>query len=564
MEVPPPTWCPACRFQRRSAWRNERSFFRNECKRCSKKVISVYPPDSGITVYCRPCWWSDDWDGLEYGIDFDPKKPFLSQLKELLYQVPLPDLFGLYTTLENSEYTNMVGDLKNCYFLTMADWDENCAYGSNVYQSKDSYDTLMLYHGELCYETVNCHQCYKTAFSVDCESCQNVTFSKNCVGCSDCIGCVNLKNKQYYIFNKPYSKEDYLKEAEKYQTTSRNHIEEISEKAKSFWNSYPQKYMHERLTSNVGGDYIYNSKNVKDSFIVEEMEDARYCALVLPGKTTDCYDHTHYGISADQMCETLQVGNQASRIIASWFVITNVENIAYSIFTIGSKNSFGCVGVKKREHCILNREYSKEEFKKLKEQIIEQMNTNPYRDLKGRIYRYGEFFPPEMSPFAYNVSSAQETFPLSEKEALEQGFKWRAKEKPAHSITIPAEKIPAGAESIDNSILSETIECFHRGKCNHQCATAFKLTSPELDFYKRLKLPIPNLCPNCRHYKRVEKRNPLRSWHRKCMCDYKIFKNTQKHSHHPEEQCPNEFETSYAPDRKEIVYCEACYQQEVS
>jgi len=26
---------------------------------------------------------------------------------------------------------------------------------------------------------------------------------------------------------------------------------------------------------------------------------------------------------------------------------------------------------------------------------------------------------------------------------------------------------------------------------------------------------------------------------------------------------PNEFETAYAPDRPEIVYCEKCYQQEV-
>ncbi len=29
------------------------------------------------------------------------------------------------------------------------------------------------------------------------------------------------------------------------------------------------------------------------------------------------------------------------------------------------------------------------------------------------------------------------------------------------------------------------------------------------------------------------------------------------------EGCQNEFETSYAPDRPEIVYCERCYQQEV-
>ena len=28
-------------------------------------------------------------------------------------------------------------------------------------------------------------------------------------------------------------------------------------------------------------------------------------------------------------------------------------------------------------------------------------------------------------------------------------------------------------------------------------------------------------------------------------------------------KCTNEFETSYAPERPEIVYCESCYQKEV-
>ena len=73
------------------------------------------------------------------------------------------------------------------------------------------------------------------------------------------------------------------------------------------------------------------------------------------------------------------------------------------------------------------------------------------------------------------------------------------------------------------------------------------LFKDEFKFYKRMNLPLPRLCPNCRHYERLKQRNPLRLWHRKCM----------------KEGCQNEFETSYAPDRPEIIYCERCYQQEV-
>jgi hypothetical protein len=45
------------------------------------------------------------------------------------------------------------------------------------------------------------------------------------------------------------------------------------------------------------------------------------------------------------------------------------------------------------------------------------MNNNPYIDKKGRVYRYGEFFPMEISPFAYNETIAQEHFSLTKEQA---------------------------------------------------------------------------------------------------------------------------------------------------
>jgi len=70
-----------------------------------------------------------------------------------------------------------------------------------------------------------------------------------------------------------------------------------------------------------------------------------------------------------------------------------------------------------------------------------------------------------------------------------------------------------------------------------------------------MNLPLPHLCPNCRHYQRLKQRNPLKLWHRQCMCD--------KTNHDHEDKCVTEFETSYTPNKPEIIYCEKCYQQEV-
>ncbi len=85
---------------------------------------------------------------------------------------------------------------------------------------------------------------------------------------------------------------------------------------------------------------------------------------------------------------------------------------------------------------------------------------------------------------------------------------------------------------------------------------SYKLTSAELEFYKRMRLPLPHLCPNCRHARRLRYRNPMMLWNRSCMCEQANHEHSGK--------CQNEFETSYSPERKDKIYCESCYQQEVA
>ena len=93
---------------------------------------------------------------------------------------------------------------------------------------------------------------------------------------------------------------------------------------------------------------------------------------------------------------------------------------------------------------------------------------------------------------------------------------------------------------IKDSITDEVLECL-------KCQRNYKITVNELSFYRKWGISIPRECFFCRLKKRFEKRGPSKLWHRSCM----------------KEGCSNEFETSYAPERPEIVYCEKCYQQEV-
>ena len=127
--------------------------------------------------------------------------------------------------------------------------------------------------------------------------------------------------------------------------------------------------------------------------------------------------------------------------------------------------------------------------------------------------------------------------------------------------------MPDHINGVSDDILNEVIECEHNGKdCNQQCATAFRILPNELGFYRAMKLALPRLCPNCRHYQRLKKVNPPKLWHRKCMCsgvesDNEKYQNTIPHFH-GENSCLNEFESAISPERQEIVYCEKCYQAE--
>ncbi len=546
MKVPPPTFCPDCRLVRRLARRNERAFYHATCEKCNKKIISVFSPESKMHIYCSLCWASDSWEGILYGFDFDNEKDFFTQLDNLFHLVPIMNLYGLYTTTVNSDYTNMVSWLKNCYMVTYSDYCENVTYGSFVNHSRDSMDNLMGKEIELCYETINCSKCYRGFFSIDCESSSDIWYSKNCTGCNNIFGCVNLKNKSYYIFNQPYSKEDYEKKFKEFFPLSSSIIEDLMTKTIELRKKSPQKYIHGWRNLESSGDYLTDTKNAKHCFIGFNIEDSKFCSFVT-GKLTDTYDFMNFGESSSLMYEVLQGGNQVSNVRMSQWAITNCRELDYCLFCENSSDLFGCVGLKKKQYCILNKQYTKEEYFTLRQKIIKHMEEMPYIDKIGNVYKYGEFFPVEISPSAYNETTAQEFFPLKKEEALKLGYKWKDKEERKYNIDIKSLDIPIDIKYISEDILGKVIECSHGGECNHQCTEAFKIVPVELQFYKKINLPIPHLCPNCRHAERLSQRNPMKLYSRSCM----------------HEGCQNTFETTYAPDRPEIVYCEKCYQQEV-
>ena len=155
MHVPAPTWCPECRLIRRLVWRNDRYLSKTNCKLCGQTTFSILKEEDGYVLYCPVCFRGDGWDPISYGVAYDFSKPFFVQFAELIKRVPYRARFISSTSLVNSDYTNLVSHLKNCYLIYNADYSENCMYGTEIENSKDCVDNTMIDSCEQSYGNVN-------------------------------------------------------------------------------------------------------------------------------------------------------------------------------------------------------------------------------------------------------------------------------------------------------------------------------------------------------------------------------------------------------------------------
>ena len=299
-----------------------------------------------------------------------------------------------------------------------------------------------------------------------------------------------------------------------------------------------------KSVENVSGDFIGHSKNAHYCFGNVDTENSKYIVFGT-NRVRECYDLVYVGKS--ECCYELVNAGSINYHVLFGLDVGTCRDVAYCTPSHNSKNLFGCVALKNKQYCILNKQYTEEEYEKLLPKIIKQMNSMPYIDKKGRVYKYGEFFPTEFSPYAYNESLAYEEFPMSKEQVMEQGYVWRDSKEKIYTPTTESGEMPDSINDVTDKILQEIIACPNKGQIETKCTFAYRIMPEELRFYRLMKIPLPRFCPNCRYYERRKWKNPWKLWRRKCM----------------NKGCKNEFETSYAPDRPEIVYCEKCYQQEV-
>lgn len=513
--VPVPTLCPEERRRRRFAVRNERFLFQRKSSLSGEDIIACISPKDLWLVYSKEEWWSDKWDAIAQGRDYDFNRPFWDQYLDLQKVVPTIAINGVKN--ENCPYANYAAACKNCHLIFGSVYCEDCLYG-NPYYCTSCMDSLLVRDSQWCYECVTCEKCYECFYCQDCVGCNNLLFCYDCRGSKNCIGSVGLRNKEYMIFNKQYSKEDYEKFVKQLNLCDPKMVAHVRDQFEKLKMKHPRRFSTTVQCENVAGDYIYESKNTLNCYDVQRCEDVSYSAQVIDMK--DCYDCNY--TEENELCFEYICNYHNQRCFYSVWMFS-CSDIWYSSYCTSSKNLFGCIGLKHKEYCILNKQYSKEEYEAMIPRIIEHMKKDG---------AWGEFFPVELSLFPYNETVAQEYFPMTKEAALARGYRWRDKDPkqylPQTVIVTPEIK------DVHDTIVNEMLACDHCGK-------NFKVVKMEVEFYRKFNLPIPKKCPDCRHKDRMSLRNPRQLWTQDCG------------------KCGTSVESTYSPERKEMVYCENCY-----
>lgn len=520
IQVPSPRSCPDCRQQSRLALINQVNLFKSKCAATGQSIITPWPENSPYKIYSQPYWWSDEVDNCIYARDYDFSRPFFEQYRSLQLAVPRPALFTDYSRDENSAYTNYAGRNKNCYLIFDSDENRDCYYSYSLNSCVDCSDCYRGEQMQLCYEAVDCRNCYNCAFIFNSDNCRNSYFLNNCLSCTNCLLCSNLRQKEYHVLNEKVSPEEF--ERFRQLLSRRTGLSELLAQFVKFKKRYPQKAMRGFQNEDCLGNYLNQSRSAYMTFDSRQVWDVSFCYQAFMAlKNSSDVDECGEGELIYQ-CSNLGFG--AYNIRFSHSCLNQISDLTYCELCFnGCKNLFGCIGLKRQEYCILNKQYSKDEYHSLVGKITQQMISSG---------EWGEYFPASCSTVAYNLSMAQDYFPLTKEQARAKGYHWHEQEHLQRTAlgNLPQESI----NDCDEASLKCSYSC-------QDCGKDFKLITQELALLKNLELAPPTSCFHCRHRRRMNSRSKRKLWASRC------------HS------CHREITTALHPEDGDIANCESCF-----
>jgi len=285
---------------------------------------------------------------------------FLQEYKKLFDACPHRNF--MQVEVENCEYTDFVGNSKDCYYCFDGGGCEGISYSDWIAFSRDSCDCSHLMKCELCYECLDCDGCFNCDFLQDCSGVKDSRFCLDCKDCSDCFMCCGLRHKRFFVLNEECAgREEYdAKVEELVGDGGVMDQERLWDKLLEFSADKPRIAFHSNHSENCVGDYFFASANVYYGFGVIKEEDSMYvydwgsrgpsndnCDCCLGGDSELCYEGMYVGHSYNcNFC----------------YKCRDCSDLEFCVQCVQCQDCFGCAYLKHKQYYILNKQYKKAEY----------------------------------------------------------------------------------------------------------------------------------------------------------------------------------------------------------
>lgn len=453
-------------------------------------TLSRIHPSEGVPMCTLEEFQSDIVDNRKVGKEYDFSRPFFEQYREIMRSSYLPPLNNANN--DNCSFTTATFNSKNAYLTFVCFDSEDCLYSYCLTRARECVDCVAVTDCELCVECIDCSGCYACIASKDCsDGCRNLFGCEDMRGSKDCYGCIGMEHQQFCIFNKQATEEEYKAFLQKKHLHTFSGYQAALQECRAFHASTGHKANRLINCTNSTGWYLRDCQNVEYGhdtkgaencgFILNNSDKARNCWFGFNTGSQNCYLGTNVG------------GNE---VIYSYSSIGGAFNIYCFMLQNGCENCFGSVGLKKNSYCILNKQYTKEEYEALVPRIIEHMKSTG---------EWGKVIPPRMAlapALETNIELyCQTQSGLGETELARRGYRvGRTPENEAPADALDIENIPESIqETSPEMLLGKVFRCPVTGK---------PLTFQAKEIAVRLKLGVP--LPRIHWRKRLVDRNQER------------------------------------------------------
>lgn len=137
-----------------------------------------------------------------------PSENVLEMLEKLKKRYPLTQTHGLNN--ENCPYGDYVYTSRNCYMCFDSSNNEDSAYlYDSTGNNKNCYDLTFSGESQLSYEVLDSTNLFNCNFAIWSAHSFDSSYILACANVKNCLGCVNLYQKEYCLLNRQLTKEEY-------------------------------------------------------------------------------------------------------------------------------------------------------------------------------------------------------------------------------------------------------------------------------------------------------------------------------------------------------------------